>query len=58
VLTVLVVLVAAGFVDGVGDRGHQFGGAFAELPGQDREGGLPACAAGDDVGVVLDRVVQ
>jgi hypothetical protein len=58
VLAVLLVLVAAGRVDRVGDRGRQFGGAPAELPGQDREGG-PAGAAGCDVlGVVLDRVVQ
>ena len=52
------MLVAAGLVDRVGDRGHQFGGAFAELPGQDREGGLPVAAVGDVVGVVFDRVVQ
>jgi hypothetical protein len=54
---VLLVLVAAGLPDRVGDRGYQSGGALAELPGQYRQGGLPGAAGRDALGVVFDGVV-
>jgi len=57
VLAVLLVLVAAGFPSGVGDRGDQLDGADAELPGQHGQGGRPP-AGRDAGGVVLDGVVQ
>jgi hypothetical protein len=58
VLAVLLVLITAGGVDGVGDRGDQVGGTVAELPGQRREGGLPGAAGRDVFRMVFDGVVE
>ena len=58
VLAVLLMLITAGGVDGVGDRGHQVGGTVAELPGQRREGGLPGAAGRDVFRMVFDGVVE
>jgi hypothetical protein len=58
VLAVLLMLMTAGGVDRVGDRGHQVGGTVAELPCQRREGGLPGTAGRDVFGVVFDGVVE
>lgn len=49
VLAVLLVLVTVRLVHRVRDRGHQFAGALAELPSQDREGGLAGVAVVRDV---------
>ena len=58
VLTVLLMLITAGCVDGIGDRSHQVGGTVAELPGQRREGGLPGAAGRDIFRMVFDGVVE
>ena len=58
VLPVLLVLITAGGVDGVGDRGHQVGGTVAELPGQRREGSLPGAAGRDVFRMVFNGVVE
>ncbi len=57
-LAVLLVLVAAEPVFGVGDRSDQGGGAITEPPGQHRQRRLPGAARGDVCGVVFDVIVQ
>jgi hypothetical protein len=58
VLAVLLMLITAGGVDGVGDRSHQVGGTVAELPGQRREGSLPGAAGRDVFRMVFGSVVE
>ena len=57
-LAVLLMLITAWGVDGVGDRGHQVGGTVAELPGQRSEGSLPGAAGRDVFRMVFDGVVE
>ena len=58
VLAVLLVLIPAGLVGRIGDGGDQLGGPAAELPGQDREGGLSGASGREILRVVFDGVVQ